>query len=77
MIHCRLLTAIGKYTLIIMGTHQLGMYMLSALIPELYGGGFVKGTCILAFIILFEVPVIYICNRYLYMCVGKNKTDKT
>lgn len=73
MLHCRLLTAIGKYTLIIMGTHQLVIYMLAALTPDLYGGSFTKGIGILLLIILFEVPVIYICNRYLYMCVGRNK----
>lgn len=73
ILHYKLFASIGKYTLIIMGTHQLVIYAFSALIPGLYGGSWGEGVCLLLIIAVFEIPVIYILDRFLPFFVGKKK----
>ena len=72
ILHCKLFNFIGKYTLIIMGTHQLVIYAFSALIPGLYGGSWGQGVCLLLIIVVFEIPVIWLLNHYLPFCIGRN-----
>ena len=64
------LNYIGRYTLIIMGTHQLVIYLLTVLFPSLYGGNIMDGLIILGAIVSFEIPVCWVLKRYLPYCVG-------
>ena len=64
---------VGKHTLSIMGTHQLVIYILSAYISGFYDGNIFMGIIMLVAIILFEIPVVYLLNRYLPFLVGKKK----
>ena len=66
----KILNHIGRNTLIIMGTHQLVIYVLTALFPGLYGGNIMDGLIILGAIISFEIPVCWGLKRYLPYCVG-------
>lgn len=75
ILQCKMITYIGNHhTLTIMGTHQLVIYALSALMPRLYGGSMLKGVVLLAAIIVFEIPVVWLLDRYLPFCVGKKPT---
>lgn len=76
ILHCKILTYIGKYSLIIMGTHQLAIYAMTSLLPELYGSGILAGICMFGVIIVFEIMITWILERYLPVCVGrKRKSD--
>lgn len=72
ILQCKIVTyVIGNNTLSIMGTHQLVIYALSALAPGLYGGGIGKGIMLAAAITAFEIPVVWLIDRYLPFLVGK------
>lgn len=60
----------GRHTLTIMGTHQLIIYIMSALIPGLKGN-IVLGLGLLVVIITVEIPVVYIIDSYLPFLVGR------
>lgn len=67
----KIFSVISKYTLIIMGTHQLVIYALTALVPEVNGGNALGGLCLLATIVVFEIPAIWIMDRCFPFCIGK------
>lgn len=71
LVSCKLITAVGKHTLTIMGTHQLVIYAMTALMPEMYGGGIPQGIMMLIAIAVFEIPVVYLIDRYLPLFVGR------
>lgn len=71
ILQCEVITVIGKHTLTIMGTHQLVIYAMTSLADDMYGGGIVKGIILLAAIVVFEIPVVYLIDRYLPFLVGK------
>ena len=67
---CRMAEKLGSHTLTIMGTHQLLIYAIGALFPWVYGGSILTGLCLLAAITVFELPVVWLIERYLPFCVG-------
>lgn len=62
---------IGKYTLSIMGTHQLAIYMMTAVTPSLTGGSVIYGLLLLVVIFVFEVPVVWFIERYFGYFTGR------
>lgn len=68
---CTFLRNVGRQTLIIMGTHQLVIYVMTALVPGMRGGSLLWGVMLLAAIAVFEIPVIYILNRYFPLFLGR------
>lgn len=76
ILYCNVITTIGKHTLTIMGTHQLVIYALTSLISGMYGGGIGKGIILLLVIVLFEIPVVYLIDRYLPFFVGRKRENK-
>lgn len=70
ILHCKMLTYIGKHTLTIMGTHQLVIYGMTARFSSLYGGSIIKGFALLMVIIIFEIPLVWLIDRYLPFFVG-------
>ena len=62
---------IGKYTLSIMGTHQLAIYMMTAVTPALTGGSVIYGLLLLVVIFVFEVPVVWFIERYFGCFTGR------
>lgn len=70
IVKAKWISTIGQHTLTIMGTHQLVIYAMGALVPSLYGS-IGKGMILLVVIIVFEIPVVYIIDRYLPFCVGR------
>lgn len=71
ILQCKMAAYIGSHTLSIMGTHQLVIYALSALMPGLYGGSIGKGIVLLLAIIAFEIPAVWLIDRYLPFFVGR------
>lgn len=67
----KVFNAIGKHTLTIMGTHQLVIYACTALIPDFYGAGIGNGIILSVVIIVFEIPIVYLIDRYLPFLVGR------
>lgn len=70
-LHSNLIAGIGRHTLTIMGTHQLVIYAMTALIPNLYGGSIGKGILLLGLILIFEIAAVGLIDRYLPFLVGK------
>lgn len=70
-LHSNFIAYIGRHTLTIMGTHQLVIYAMTALIPNLYGGSIGKGILLLALILIFEIAAVGLIDRYLPFLVGK------
>ena len=62
---------IGKYTLSIMGIHQLAIYMMTAVTPALTGGSVIYGLLLLVVIFVFEVPVVWFIERYFGCFTGR------
>ncbi len=62
---------IGKHTLSIMGTHQLVIYTLPVLFPIFNNGNLLLGLLMFLAIVLFEIPVVYLIDKYLWFFVGK------
>jgi len=62
---------VGRHTLTIMGTHQLVIYGITALIPDIYGGSYIQGIVLVIAIIVFEIPAVYIIDSYLPFFVGR------
>lgn len=75
-LNCKVISCIGRHTLTIMGTHQLVIYAMTALVPDLYGGDILKGVVLLIAIALFEIPVVWLIDRYLPFCVGRKVKKK-
>lgn len=71
ILQCKILSIISKHTLTIMGTHQLMIYALTVLVPGIKGGNALVGFGLLATILVFEIPVIWLIDRYLPFCIGK------
>ena len=72
-LQARVLALIGRHTLTIMGTHQLVIYALTALVPGLYGGSLLRGGMLLMAIVVFEIPVVCLIDRYLPFLVGRSR----
>ncbi|MCD8356566.1 MAG: acyltransferase family protein [Clostridia bacterium] len=64
------ISIIGQHTLTIMGTHQLVIYAMSALVPSVYGS-ISKGILLFVIIIIFEIPVVYLIDRFLPFFAGR------
>lgn len=71
ILHCKVITNIGNHTLTIMGTHQLVIYFMPLLIPALETDSIVYGIFVLVGIILFEIPIVYLMDKYLPFLVGR------
>lgn len=72
ILHCKMITyIIGNHTLLIMGTHQLAIYAMTALVPALTGGTVIYGMLLLLGIAVFEMPVVWFIDRYLGIFIGK------
>lgn len=72
IVNIRIITNyIGKYTLSIMGTHQLAIYMMTAVTPALTGGSVIYGLLLLVVIFVFEVPVVWFIERYFGCFTGR------
>ena len=68
---------IGKYTLSIMGTHQLAIYMITAVAPALTGGSMISGLLLLVVIFVFEIPVVWFIERYFGRFTGRELKKRT
>lgn len=68
---------IGRYTLSIMGTHQLAIYMMTAVVPALVGGSLIYGLLLLIVIFVFEVPVVWFIERYFGCFTGREFKKRT
>ncbi len=62
---------IGKHTLSIMGTHQLVIYALPTFVSSFYNGSLLMGILMFIVIVFFEIPVVYLLNRYIPFLVGR------
>lgn len=66
-----LISGLGKHTLIIMGTHQLVIYAMTSFVPNISGGSLLWGVGLLLITLIFEIPVVFIINKYLPFLIGK------
>ena len=72
ILQCKMITDyIGNHTLLIMGTHQLAIYAMTALIPGLYGGTVIHGLVLIVVIVAFEIPVVWILDTKVGILTGK------
>lgn len=71
ILHCSMITNIGNHTLTIMGTHQLVIYLIPVFIPAFASESIMYGIILLAGIILFEIPIVYLIDKYLPFLVGR------
>lgn len=71
----RYLILIGRHTLTVMGTHQLIIYIMSALIPNL-SGNISLCLVVLVLIIIVEIPLVYFVDNYLPFFVGRKVINK-
>lgn len=72
LISSAMLSIVGRHSLTIMGTHQLAIYAMTALIPSIINGTPIWGFILLIVIIVFEIPLVYAIDKYLPYLVGKN-----
>lgn len=61
----------GRHTLTVMGTHQLIIYIAAKFIPLLSQGNVLRGIILLIAIILIEIPLVLLLDRYLPFLVGR------
>lgn len=66
----RWISLIGQHTLTIMGTHQLCIYVMTALLPEMYGKIGMGGVLLLV-ILVIEIPVVYIIDYHFPFLIGR------
>lgn len=72
ILQCKMITDyIGNHTLSIMGTHQLVIYAMTAIFPDLHGGTIFHGLLLLAAIAVFEIPVVWIFDTKIGFLTGK------
>lgn len=64
---------IGQESLTIMGTHQLVIYIFTALVPGGYANHLWYGMALFAVIVLVELLAVSVLNQYAPMCIGKKK----
>lgn len=65
---------VGQHTLTIMGTHQLIIYAFIASVGrEIYDGSIYYGFALLVMVIVIEIPLVYLVDKYLYFLVGKTQ----
>lgn len=70
LLNGKILTMIGRHSLIIMGTHQLIIYALGGVLRKA-GIGLCPQAIILAMVMIaLEIPVVFLLGRYLPFCVG-------
>lgn len=70
-IGCKMINVIGKHTLTIMGTHQLVIYGLVSIMPQMRGGSLVHGLLMTVVIFVFELIAVYIIDLKFPFLVGK------
>lgn len=77
IIKFRIITdVIGHHTLSIMGTHQLAIYAMTAVVPTLTGGTIIHGMLLLLVIAIFEIPVVRLIDNRIGFLTGKtNKSS--
>lgn len=64
----KFISLVGRNTLTIMGTHQLIIYAMTVYIQV---WGIEMGILLFIAILIFEVAVVYLLNRFLPFCIGK------
>ena len=60
-----------SYTLSIMGTHQLAIYAMTALLPALTGGMIIHGLLLLMAILVFEIPMVWLIDSRICFLTGR------
>lgn len=73
LIQCNSLSRIGQHTLTIMGTHQLFIYAFSGVLVQKIGQNVTLGVILFLIIIVLEIPVVFVVERYLPFFVGRKK----
>lgn len=68
---CKWLMRVGRETLIIMGTHQLVIYGMTAMFAGFTAGSLMMGVVLFVVILIFEFIVVYLLNRFLPFFVGR------
>lgn len=69
---CKVITnVIGNHTLSIMGTHQLAIYAMTALLPALTGGTIIQGLLLLMAILVFEIPMVWLIDSRICFLTGR------
>lgn len=71
LFQCKVLSRIGQHTLTIMGTHQLFIYAFSGVLLQKINQDVTVGIVLLLIIIVLEIPVVFIVDRYLPFFVGR------
>lgn len=71
----RFLVRTGQNSLIVMGTHQLVIYTMTALLPWMSGGPIWMGLVLAAVILAFETAAVFLLNRFLPFCIGKQDSQ--
>lgn len=66
----KIAAAVGRHTLTIMGTHQLVIYAMTELLPQLRNNDWC-GFVLFAVIFAAEIPAVYLIDRYLPFFVGR------
>lgn len=73
LIQCNSISRIGQHTLTIMGTHQLFIYAFSGVLVQKIGQNVTLGVILFLIIIVLEIPVVFVVDRYLPFFVGRKK----
>lgn len=68
-VHNKLMQFLGENSLIVMGTHQLVIYTVSAYIGV--NSNYLFSLFLIAIIVVIELPLIWLLNRFFPMCIGK------
>lgn len=72
ILQCKMITDyIGNHTLLIMGTHQLAIYAMTALLPALTGGTIIHGLLLLMAILVFEIPMVWFIDSRICFLTGR------
>jgi fucose 4-O-acetylase-like acetyltransferase len=74
LFQCKVLSCIGRHTLTIMGTHQLFIYALSDVLLQNINQDVAVGIILLLIIIVLDIPVVFILDRYLPFLVGRKSS---
>lgn len=72
LLQLHVFSCIGRHTLTIMGTHQLVIYAWSGIALQSSENDIIRGLLLLLIIIAFEIPVVFIIEKYLPFLVGKH-----
>lgn len=74
---CGVLQTVGRESLVIMGTHQLVIYAMTAWLPGMRGGSLLWGAALALLMAAFELVIVPAANRFFPRLVGKTRnTDR-